>query len=180
MSLLISQAMGAFFASCAISYLFYMFPNFSQKALVLTIVVGPVVEEMCKFFSLRKSSKKDFSWISLINFGFVFFFLEFLLKFFVFFRNLTPSLSEFLMIIIPFFLLIMVIHVSCALFYLHNPKDIAFFKALAFHAAANLVAVEGRDSPILGDFRFLLPAIIVLLWSLLLFWPLRKKARMAV
>jgi hypothetical protein len=180
MFLLVSQAMSAFFASCAISYVFYILPNFSQKALVLTLFVGPVVEEICKCFSLRKISQKDFSWISLINFGFVFFFLEFLLKFFVFFRNLTPSISEFLMIIIPFFLLIMVIHVSCALFYLYNPKDIAFFKALAFHAGANLVAVESRDTPILGDFRFLLPAIIVLFWSLLLFWPLRKKTCMVV
>lgn len=180
MNHLIPKAITAFFASCGISYLFYILPNFSQKALVLTLFVGPVVEEICKFFSIQKISQKEFTWVSLINFGFVFFFLEFLLKFFVFFRNLSPSVSEFFMIIIPFFFLIMVIHVSCALFYLYNRKDIAFFKALAFHAGANLVAVESRDTPILGEFRFLLPFIIVLLWSLLLFWPLRKKATAAV
>jgi hypothetical protein len=174
------RSLGAFGASSAISLFFYFLPNFQGKALVLLILVGPIVEEICKFYFLRNVEIGQFSWRKLVQYGFIFFFLEFLLKFFVYFRNITPSFTEFLMIMLPIFALIMAIHISCALFYLYNRKDIAFFKALAFHVGANLVAVESRDTPILGDFRFLLPFIIVFLWSPLLFWPLRKKACMAV
>jgi hypothetical protein len=171
-----SQAVGAFFAASGISLFFYFLPNFPAKALLLVILVGPVVEEMCKYYFLRNVEQSHLSWISLVQFGFVFFFLEFLLKFFVYFRNLSPSLYEFLMISLPIFALIMILHISCALFYLENRKDIAFFKALAFHASANLLAVECRDAPILGDFRFLIPFLIVVVWSLFLFWPLRNRA----
>jgi hypothetical protein len=174
------RSLGAFGASAFISLLFYFLPSFPGKALVMLIFVAPIVEEICKFYFLRTVEPAHFSYQKLVKFGFIFFFLEFLLKFFVFFRNIAPSFIEFLMIIFPVFALIMVLHVSCALFYLYNQKDVAFFKALAFHAGANLVAVESRDTPMLGEFRFVLPFIIVLLWSLLLFWPLRKRACMAV
>jgi hypothetical protein len=172
---LVPQSISAFLASCGISYVFYVLPNFPQKTLVLTLLVGPIVEEICKFSSLRKTSQDDFSWPSLVNFGFIFFFLEFLLKFFVFFRNLTPSVYEFLTIIVPLFALIMVVHVSCALFYLSNRRDIAFFKALAFHAGANFLAFESHNSSVLGEFRFLLPMLIALVLATMIFWPQRSE-----
>ena len=173
----ISLAVGAFFASLALSLIFSLQPNFPSKPLILLILVAPVIEEMCKFYFLQKSEQLNKSFIFIVTFGFIFFFLEFLLKFFNLSKIFSPSLGEFFFLVVPVFGLIMVIHVACALFYLYNQPTVAFMKATLFHAFSNLIAAEGHGSLELDDFRYILSLAVVLTWSLLLFWPLRDKAR---